>query len=56
LISILLTAFLAFSAIPAWAGDEISDPDVLVVSAQKTFQDFVSDPDMTWFRDNLKKS
>ncbi len=56
LISVLLTAFLAFSAIPAWAGDDISAPDVLVVSAQKTFQDFVSDPDMTWFRNNLKKA
>ena len=56
LITVLLTAFLAFSVIPAWAGDEIGTPQVLVVSAQKTFKDFVSDPDMTWFRNNLKNA
>jgi len=56
LISVLLTAFLVCSAIPAWAGDDIKDPKALVVAAQKTFQDFVADPDMTWFKNNYPKA
>ena len=28
----------------------------IVTKAEKTFKDFTSDPDMSWFRDNLKKA
>ena len=28
----------------------------IVTRAEKTFKDFTSDPDMSWFRDNLKKA
>ena len=35
------------------AADEPAD---LVAAAQKTFADMQSDPDMTWFRDNLKNA
>ena len=56
LLSVFLAVFLVCSAIPAWAGDDMSSPEILVISAHKTFLNFVSDPDMTWFRNNVKKA
>lgn len=56
LISVIVAALMAFAVLPAWAEEEISEPDVLVVEAQKAFQDFVADPNMGWFRDNLDKA
>jgi len=56
LISVVVAALMAFAVLPAWAEEEISKPDVLVVEAQKAFQDFVADPNMGWFRDNLNKA
>jgi lipid-binding SYLF domain-containing protein len=38
----------------AWAA--ASEQSDLVAAAQKTFADMQNDPDMTWFRDNLKNA
>ena len=47
---------LAFAAIPAWAGEDNTEPEELVIEAQKALKDFVADPDMTWFRENEKNA
>ncbi len=41
-----------FFSLPT-AADDKTDAAALVSSAQMTFQNFVSDPNMGWFRDNL---
>ncbi|UCG12180.1 MAG: lipid-binding SYLF domain-containing protein [Deltaproteobacteria bacterium] len=47
---------LAFGVVSAQAKEEIGKPQELVNKAQITFQHFVSDPDMGWFRNHLKDS
>ena len=37
-----------------YADKDFSKPEELVVNAKETFENFVADPNMTWFRDNLK--
>jgi len=56
LISVLVSLVLAFAVVPAWAEKDITEPTVLVLEAQKALKDFVSDPDMTWFRDNINNA
>ncbi|MEA2039373.1 MAG: lipid-binding SYLF domain-containing protein [Thermodesulfobacteriota bacterium] len=56
LVSVLAGLVLAFAVVPAWAEKDITEPTVLVLEAQKALKDFVSDPDMTWFRDNVNKA
>ena len=34
--------------------EDFSKPEELVIRADATFKDFISDPNMGWFRDNLK--
>ncbi len=52
---LIATIFLLSAVIPASAGD-FSKPEELVVKANITFSNFVADPDMTWFRNNVKKA
>ena len=52
--TVLAVALLAVAPGPAPAAD--SDQQALVEKAKATFQDFVKDPDMGWFRDHLKES
>ena len=56
LIAFVMASALIFAAMPSWAEDDISKPDILVLEAQKTIKDFVNDPDLPWVRDNLKKA
>jgi lipid-binding SYLF domain-containing protein len=49
-----LAILCAFSTLPAFAEEDFSKPHELVAEAQKTFADFVADPDMTWFRTHVK--
>lgn len=52
----LAAAVLMLSAVaPASAGD-FTKPEELVVKANITFSNFVADPNMTWFRNNVKKA
>lgn len=53
--TVLAVALLAAVAVPAPAADP-SDQQRLVDSARRTFQNFVNDPDMGWFRHHLKDS
>lgn len=53
--TVLAVALLAAVAVPAPAADP-SDQQRLVDSARRTFQHFVNDPDMGWFRNHLKDS
>jgi hypothetical protein len=50
---LLRSAWPALGISAAQAADEPAD---LVAAAQKTFADMQNDPDMTWFRDNLKNA
>jgi lipid-binding SYLF domain-containing protein len=52
--TVLAVALLALAPVPAAAAS--SKQQALVEKAKATFQDFVKDPDMGWFRDHLKKS
>ncbi len=52
--TVLAVALLTVAPGPAPAAD--SDQQALVEKAKATFQDFVKDPDMGWFRDHLKES
>lgn len=56
LVSVLAGLVLSFAVVPAWAEKDITEPTALVLEAQKALKDFVSDPDMTWFRDNVNKA
>lgn len=47
---------MAFIAIPAWVGEDTTEPEELVIEAQKALKGFVADPDMTWFRENVKNA
>lgn len=53
--TVLAVALLAAVAVPAPAADP-SDQQRLVDSARRTFQNFINDPDMGWFRHHLKDS
>ena len=53
LITTLLLALFTFGAIPASA-DDAAKAHGLVIRSLRTFEDFVSDPDMEWFRYELK--
>lgn len=46
---------LAFSTSAVWADDR-TDAETLVTEAQATFRDFINDPDLTWFRDNVGRA
>lgn len=52
--TVLAVALLALAPVPAAAAS--SKQQALVEEAKATFQDFVKDPDMGWFRDHLKES
>ncbi len=52
--TVLAVALLASAPGPAAAAS--SKQQALVEHAKATFQDFVKDPDMGWFRDHLKES
>jgi lipid-binding SYLF domain-containing protein len=52
--TVLAVALLALAPVPAAAAS--SKQQALVEKAKATFQDFVKDPDMGWFRDHLKES
>lgn len=52
--TVLAVALLASAPGPAAAAS--SKQQALVEKAKATFQDFVKDPDMGWFRDHLKES
>jgi len=52
--TVLAVALLALAPVPAAA--ESSNQQALVEKAKITFQHFVNDPDMGWFRDHLKDS
>jgi lipid-binding SYLF domain-containing protein len=56
LIVFLLVVFLGLG--PALASSEADrrKAEGIVTRAEKTLKDFASDPDMSWFRDNLKKA
>ena len=54
LTGLIVAAFLAVAVLPAFAETDFSKPEELVTRAKGTFEDFVADPDMAWFRDNLK--
>ena len=56
LVSMLAGLVMAFAVVPAWAEKDITEPTVLVLEAQKALKDFVADPDMAWFRDNVNKA
>jgi len=51
--ALLILSFLAF--MPSFAAaQDIKKIEALVVEAQRTFDNFMIDPDMGWFRDHLK--
>lgn len=52
--TVLAVALLALA--PVLAAAASSKQQALVEKAKATFQDFVKDPDMGWFRDHLKES
>jgi lipid-binding SYLF domain-containing protein len=52
----LFAAFAAASLLAASTLAAASEQSDLVAAAQQTFQDMQDDPDMTWFRDNLKSA
>ncbi len=52
--TVLAVALLALAPVPAAAAS--SKQQALVEEAKITFQHFVNDPDMGWFRDHLKES
>jgi lipid-binding SYLF domain-containing protein len=45
---------IAVIVLPAAADNDFTKPEELVTRAKGTFEDFVSDPNMDWFRNNLK--
>ena len=55
---IVAVCVLAFTLGTALASSEKDrrKAEEIVTRAEKTFKDFASDPDMSWFRDNLKKA
>jgi len=55
LAGLIATVFLLSVIAPASAGD-FSKPEELVVKADITFNHFVADPNMTWFRDHVKNA
>ena len=54
LMTALALAFLTFAVIPAAAADDAGKAHGLVIRSLRTFENFVSDPDMEWFRYELK--
>lgn len=55
LAGLIASVFMLSAVSPAGAGD-FSKPEELVVKADSTFSDFMADPNMTWFRNNVKKA
>ena len=53
---ILTLTVWAAAASSVWAEDDFSRPEELVSRAQTTFEHFVADPDMWWFRDHVKEA
>lgn len=50
-----LTIVVTLGPGPALASDK-ADAEQVVTQARATFQDFVNDPNMRWFRDHIKKA
>jgi lipid-binding SYLF domain-containing protein len=55
-VSAAAAALFVLSTAPALADEDISKPEELVAEAEKTFADFVADPEMKWFRSNVKNA
>jgi len=55
LAGLIASVFMLSAIVPASAGD-FSKPEELVVKANLTFNNFVADPNMTWFRNNIKRA
>jgi len=54
---VILTLTIWAVPVPSlWAEDDFSRPEELVSRAQTTFERFVADPDMWWFRDHVKEA
>jgi lipid-binding SYLF domain-containing protein len=51
-----VAALFAFSTVPAFAEEDIGKPAELIAEAEKTFNTFVADPEMKWFRSNVKNA
>lgn len=50
-------AFIGFAALPLDSrADEAAEAQVVIDDANQTFSNFISDPDMVWFRDHLNKA
>ena len=50
-------AVVGFAALPTVGfADEAAEAQVVVDDANRTFSNFISDPDMVWFRNNLNKA
>jgi SH3 domain-containing YSC84-like protein 1 len=54
ILGLAVVFFLTLTAGPAMGKDDFSKPEELVIRADATFKDFISDPNMGWFRSNLK--
>ena len=54
---VILTLVVWGVSVPSlWAEEDFSRPEELVSRAQTTFEHFVADPDMRWFRDHVKEA
>ena len=51
-----VAAVLVFAIPPATAADDKADAQEIVNGAKTTVANFTADPDMSWFRDNVKKA
>lgn len=50
-------AVIGFASLPPYAhADEAAEAQVVVDNANRTFSNFINDPDMAWFRNNLGRA
>ena len=54
-VGFLLPLLLVF-ALGVASADEVSDAKTLVDKANASLSNFIADPNMSWFRDNVKKA
>ncbi len=55
IVTLMIVSLTVGTAIASEQGDRRKAEEI-VTRAEKTFKDFAADPDMGWFRDNLKKA